>query len=368
MPELSDLLHRSVDDVDVPHPHVAGIAARGRALRTRRRVATVAAAAVVLGAIGGGVALVDPFAGKPRSNHSVTNEGKDDADELPTAYESWATWSATDHEVTVGGIPVTVPGQVVRLSQTTAGVVVKSIVGEAGRFTLVRPDGSTRRLSIPDGTPTVDGDIAAPRVAWVSSRAGELVLHVWDVVTDSEVGQVALPSPGSTLASGGEILEPALLDGDAAYFSTADHVAHRVEWRSGKVTDLPRLPMSVRSGVGVARDDDGQWVVVDAVTGEVRRSVEGGFSVVTVSPDGRWLFLGGTDGQYVEPTAGGDRVPLDRLSISAGWSQDGALIGQDGSSPWVRRCLTSGICATQRARRGDDSVDTVLAPDFLNAG
>lgn len=361
MPELSDLLHRSVDDVDVPRPHVHDITAQGRALRARRRLGAAVAAAVVLGAIGGGFALADSFGGDRRGE--ITNPTKD----TPTPYDAWSAWSAAEHKVAIGDVVATVPGQVVRVLQTSAGVAVKSMVGDSTRFTLVRPDGSTKRLSIPQGTPTIDGDLTQPRVAWVETRPNALVLHVWDVEKDEELAQVELPSPGTTGASGGELLEPALLDGDAAYFSTADQVAHRVEWRTGTVTDLPRLPMSVRSGVGTAYDGT-TWVVLDAETGQVRRKVAGDLIRVTVSPDGRWLFGRSSDGSFVEPVDGGERVPLGDVSVMASWSRDGAVVGQKGTVPTMLRCTTDGTCTERVVDEDDGTMVSILSADFLNAG
>nr|WP_278258046.1 hypothetical protein [Nocardioides convexus] len=183
MPELSDLLHRSVDDVDVPRPHVHDITAQGRALRIRRRLGGAVAAAVVLGAIGGGFVLADPLGGDPHSE--IAKAPKDTG----TPYDEWSAWSLDD-DVTIGGRPVRLPGQTVNLAQTSVGVVAKTFPGDddPARYVLVRPDGSTRTLSLPASVPTVDGDIAAPRIAWVSSGRDVLVLHVWDVERDEEPG------------------------------------------------------------------------------------------------------------------------------------------------------------------------------------
>ncbi len=359
MPELSDLLHRCVDDVDVPRPDIHRISTQGRSLRTRRRLGAAVAAAVVLAAVGGGLALAERPGGESRGNDVA------DRSEAPTPYDAWAAWSIGD-AVTVGTSTVRVPGQAVHLAQTSTGVVVKSLLDDgSARFTLVRPDGEARRLGIPADTPTVDGDLTAPRVAWVESRTGELVLHVWDVTRDAEVGRVVVPSPGSTPESGSQYIRESRLDGDAAYFTTQDETPRRVLWRSGEVADFPLMPASVRAGVAVAHQA-GRWEVLDAASGQVRRRITGDPVTVQVSADGQWLFLGGSESHAVEPVAGGERVRLDGISILATWTRDGAVVGQKGTSPAMLRCTTAGRC-TERAVAAEP-MDAVLVADFLNAG
>ncbi|WP_341351014.1 hypothetical protein [Nocardioides convexus] len=68
------------------------------------------------------------------------------------------------------------------------------------------------------------------------------------------LARVDVPSPGTTPPSAGEILEPALLDGDAAYLQTHGGVSRRVVWGTGEVRTLPRPVMSVRSGVATGGD------------------------------------------------------------------------------------------------------------------
>ncbi|MEV5000267.1 hypothetical protein [Nocardioides sp. LML1-1-1.1] len=362
MPELSDLLHRSVDDVDVPRPHVHDITAQGRALRTRRRLGAAVAAAVVLGAVGGGFALADSFGGDRRSE--IANPTTD----TPTPYDEWSAWSLDD-DVTIGGRPVRLPGQTVNLAQTSAGVVAKTFPGDddPARYVLVRPDGSTRALALPASVPTVDGDIAAPRIAWVTSGRDVLVLHVWDVEKDEELARVDVPSPGTTPPSAGEILEPALLDGEAAYFQTHGGVSRRVLWATGEVRTLPRPVASVRSGVATGGDSSGStYVVMDAATGRVRRAVQGDVIRLTVSPDGRWLYGSTSDGSFVEPVDGGKRVPLADLSVMASWSPGGAVVGQKGTEATMMRCTTDGRCTEKVVGEGGEV--SVLSADFLNAG
>ncbi len=361
MPELSDLLHRSVDDVDVPRPDVHGISARGRSLRTRRRLGTAVAAAVVLGAIGGGIVVADPLGGDPRSEIATPPKEK-----APATYDAWSAWTV-DGRVSTGGDPVEIPGMAFHLAQTSVGVVVTVYPeGEEARYNLlVRPDGSTRRLSTPS-TFTVDGDISAPRVAWLETRQDALVLHVWDVEKDEQLARVDVPSPGTTPESDDEFIPTVLLDGDAAYFQTHDASARRVDWRTGEVEELTMVPSSVRAGVMVASDGT-RWEVRDAATGEVRRTVEGDLTQVTVSPDGRWLFGTSADGTaFLEPVDGGDRVPLGDISTTASWSRDGAVVGQKGTEPVMLRCTTDGECTEKVVGEGDEV--SVLSADFLNVG
>lgn len=361
MPELSDLLHRSVDDIDVPRPHLHDITAQGRALRTRRRLGAAVAAAVVLGAIGGGVVLADPLGGETRGDIAKSPQ------DTPSPYDEWSAW-AQQGAVTVGDKTVSFPGQVVVLAQTSAGVVAKNLrEGAPARFVLVTPDGTSRPLSIPADAPTVDGDMAAPRVAWVETGTGQIVLHVWDVAKDVEVGRVVVPSPGTTPESGSQYIRQAYLDGEAAYLTVQDETARRVLWATDEVTAYPLMPASVRAGVATGQDGT-NWVVLDAATGEVRRKIDGDPVRATVSPDGHWLFLGTSEAQYVEPVEGGRRVALDGISIAAAWSRDGSVVGQKGTVPTVLRCTTDGRCTERVVGKDDGSGDFVLPADFLNAG
>lgn len=368
MPEqLSTLMHDSVDGIEVPRPDAVGIAGRGRALRTRRRVAATVVTAVVVGAVGlGGVVLEGSLDGAPRNEHPpVTRQ-----DDPTSTYDAWSAWSVTG-EVSIGGTPVRLPGgDAYHLAQTSAGVVAQYLTASSGaEFALVRPDGSTSPLSIPTSTPTIDGDISAPRVAWLVTRKDEVVLHVWDVTTDSELARITVPSPGTQAIDGRQVIQSVDLDGDVAYFGKQDGGARRVEWRTGRVDDLQVAPQSVRNDVATARDGD-RWVVIDPATGEVRRPIDGTYLSATVSPDGAWLYLVAADVTkgYVVPVAGGTPVLLDGLTAMATWSPDGHVVGQVGATPELLRCSTAGVCESRQVAGDDASAQSVLVADFLNVG
>lgn len=355
MPEqLSALMHRSVDALEVPHPDAAGIAGRGRALRTRRRVATVVAGAVAVGAIGLGGVVVDRAGDdRPRGADIAHEDQGDDRAETEAAAAAYGAWGAhaAGERLTIGDTTVTLAAAPWFLAQTSAGVVAE-IAGpdDQPAFVLVRPGGSLSPLSIPAGTTTVDGDPTAPHVGWIELGTDEGTVHVWDVAADEELAAVRVSLPGATPIEGQQYLQTVLLDGDAAYVGTDSGSALRVSWRTGTVEEVPRAPVAVRAGTGVALDG-GRWLVTDAATGRIVARLDRDLQTASLSPDGQWVFYVDTSDQlgYVVPVGGGRRVEVAELGAGSTWTRDGHLIGPGGGEYTVRRCATDGTCEERQA-------------------
>jgi hypothetical protein len=360
---LSDLLHDTVDPVDVPQPDAHAIVARGRSLRTRRRVGTAVAAAVVIGAVGvGGVVAGNIVDGDGRSSQ-VATPGKEDAQEsrADAAYDDWGAWIAGDR-VTIGETTLELP-DVAHLAQTSEGVVARQTQRPGGStYTLVGPDGTLRELSIPDTVGHVEGDLNAPRVAWVESLDGALEVHVWDVVADREVGVVSQPSAGTRADDDQPYVRTAQLDGDHVYFGADDGTAFEVDWVNGGATALPYLPVTVHSGIATAMDGDA-WVVYDLRRHRLVRTLGAEYYNPKVSPDGTQVQLVHDNGVgVVQPAAGGPSVELEEMEGPIVWTRGGRVLSTLADR--VRVCDTSGC----EGKPVDVSAGSLLPADFLNLG
>lgn len=370
MPEqLSSLMHRSVDSLDVPSPDAHGIAGRGRALRTRRRITTVVAGAAAVAVLGvGGVVLGDALDGAPRSS-DIAQQDRGDAAARDRLYDEWGAHAGGDR-VTIGETTVTLDAAPWFLAQTSSGVVAE-LAGpdDEPTFVLVHPDGSVAPLTIPDGTTTIDGDPTAPHVGWIELGTDEGTVHVWDVAADREVAAVRLDLPGATPTLGRQYLQPVQLDGDTVYVGTATGSALRVTWSTGVVVEVPRAPVAVRAGTGVAYDGD-RWYVTDAATGQVRWSLGRELQVASLSPDGRWVFYVDTRDQrgYVVPAAEGQRVEVPGLGADSTWTRGGRLIGPGGGEYTVRRCATDGTCEERPADGLGPENPMPVIPDYHMVG
>lgn len=375
MPEhLSDLLHRSVDDTDIPRPAAHEIWARGRTMRTRRRVGVAATVAVVVGAIGVG-------------GYAVSGDGDADSriadrtDPVVAAkdYADRGTYTV-GNDITVGAATVTLPGEPVYVAQTSIGAVVQIGSDEVdlpdaparSTYVLVAPDGTQRELSLPATVEHVEGDLSHPRVAWIEAADDAVVVRVWDVEADQELGSVRAPSPGTKGGVATSYVRVALLDGDFVHFSddrVNDAVSYRGNWTTGERAALSYDPYSVPGGVGIGLDGDA-WVVHDARTDREIRRLRSGFGGAMVSPDGRWLLAHGVVDQdpafFVEPIAGGKQVPLPDIDGAFAWTPGGNVMSTNGvdddgaPQSGVVECTVIGACTVH------DSPADVRIADYLD--
>ncbi|KRA39035.1 MULTISPECIES: hypothetical protein [unclassified Nocardioides] len=370
MPEqLTDLLHASVDDVPVPHPSAYDILGRGRSLRRRRRVATGVVAAVAVLAAGLGGALVHDL-GTPdsRDNQEIADQPTGGAVE---AYDQSGAWVVGD-QLTIGQKTVTLPQPPTYLAQTSAGVVAQLRNGPGdSTFVLVRPDGTQTTLTIPSTTFTINGDLSAPRVAWVDDGDDVLDLHVWDVEADREVGNGTIPAPGTSPANSGQFLTPAFLDGDSAYVGADDGTGHRVRWATGAVSTIEHAPFSVRNDVLAWQAKDG-WAFDDAAGNRQLGVLPREFHNPLLSPDGRFIAVARTneteDRIGFATVSGGEFTEIPGLRIVSVWTPGGRMLSTSEDGTAVRICTTSGDCETRAVDPAGLADNGILLADVLNVG
>lgn len=363
--QLSDLLYRSVDDIAIPHAAAYDIIGRGRTLRRRRRMATgVVAAAAIIAAGVGGVLVADLGADDPRGA-DVAGQGPERAqDPAQRAYDAEGAWMANDH-VTIGTSVVSVPNAT-HLAQTAAGVVAETNAGQGVTgFVLIRPDGTQLPLSIPLEAVHVEGDLNAPRVAWLEPEDGAVVVHVWDVLADREVGTNRQPSPGTRAGGEQPYIRVALLDGDLTYFSTDNDVAFQVNWRTGAATAIDDQPFSVHQGIATVLEGE-EWTIKDMVDDRVVRRLGSAYNNPSISPDGTKVLLIDGSGDEpvasVEDVAGGNGVELSDVEWLAVWTRGGRVLSPIAGG--IQVCDVEGTCAS----RSVDAPDGVTPADFLNVG
>lgn len=374
--QLTDLLHDSVDPVDVPRPDVHAIAARGRTLRGRRRAGTVVAAALCVGALGiGGAVVADVVDGDGRGAE-VTGPRVEDPDALPTssAYDERGSW-ALGSEVTIGSTTVDLGSPVAHLAQTSVGVVARIPRDAGNEYVLVSPDGGTITLSIPSSVVHVEGDINHPRVAWLTEGGGEVVAHVWDVAADAEVGRVSQPLQGDEPAGGGELVLVPQLDGDDVYFGVGDDTHFRVDWARGGATVLPYGVFSVHRGIATVLEDPGSetgtWLVYDVDADRVLRRLERA-AEASVSPSGEQVLTidqaeDETTTSVLAPVAGGDAVDVPGVTHFSAWTPGGGLLSLDADKRALVRCDAAASCAREDLGGSGDG-ERPLVADYLTVG
>ncbi|MDQ6526225.1 hypothetical protein RB608_21580 [Nocardioides sp. LHD-245] len=367
---LADLLHRTVDDLPIPHPDTPAIAAAGRARRTRRRVGTITAAAVVVAVAGVGTAVVAGLDDGPTRNSHVATQ--DPADE---AYAALGAWAVGEHVVVGDGSADLSPAPH-HLAQTSVGLVTQQFGSTGGKpFSLVRPDGTVTPLAIPADAWSVAGDPRGARVAWLEPLVKEGRIHVWDVASDKELATVRVDLPGELPEGSTSGVREVQLDGDFAYVGTGRRTAQRVDWRTGDVKELPFSPVAVHDGVATSMNDDGSstgWTVVDAATGDVIRDLGRRISTTTLSPDGDHVVVVRSDGDgsvaTIEPTAGGTPVELPGFTGMSSWSVGGRVVGQVDGTSTLRRCDVDGRCEDAPIPWIDEENPLVLPADYLMLG
>ena len=215
------------------------------------------------------------------------------------------------------------------LHYTSAGVLVRTNKNGGAsdgsgveHFTLVRPDGSTRKLDVTTAEQSVSTDPTQPYLAFARVDGDTASAVVVDVTTGEEF-EVELPVP--TEPSGWSA-PPVSLDGDHVYVAMGSAGVYDANWRTGEATsiDLSSTFPEVHGGRTVLAEL-GEVRVVDVGTGEPLWTIESNNWVV-LSPDGRWARNGATiygmdsDTEWTAPAADADY----------GWSPDGHLFRLDG--------------------------------------
>ncbi|WP_370288389.1 hypothetical protein [Nocardioides sp.] len=377
MPELGDLLHERVDGVDVPRPDVHAIAQRGRRIQTRRRRtagAVVAAAALVVGV---GVAGLTATGEAPRSD-SDPNRTDRIADTVPPVVDAAAQAAYSDlgvHSfagtVHIGEATWRTDGVISHLAQTSAGVVVQH-AGEDDepRFTLVRPDGSSRALRLPDGVTHVDGDPTSPRIAWAILDDTTISVHVWDVEADREIWSDSQPNQGEK--PDGQVIV-AELDGDTVQVALAVR-GLRVDWsfsqgRTTKVVFRDGVSMGARGGRTVVLLDR-RWSVRDLETDAVVRDLGTTSMPPVLSPDGRSVLIppapGGSGATVIDVASGAVARLSDDAATVAAWTPGGRVVYR--VDDFLERCEPDGRCEASDLDGFDPGQHNLLVGDYLQVG
>ena len=295
---LATLMHEETDTLPVPPAPAAEILTHGHRLVRRRRygiaagsVGAVAAAALV-------AAALLPAGGGGNGAERVI-------DPATAAYLSHGAW-AEGSTIHVGDATTTVDGKVKSLYYTSAGVVVRSgnvaWTDSSGpsEYGVVDPDGHVRSLDLDLGDRVPGTDPTEPYLAYADGSGSTWHVHVVDVRTGEEVGDVVV---AGAFTWGGWEAPPVGLSGDTVYVGL-DKAAPAVNWRTGQVTPTSPLLRSrmpeVAGGRTVAGDlhwnadstISGSINVTDVATGKVllerTMSVWGYYRL---SPDGRYAML-----------------------------------------------------------------------------
>lgn len=377
MPELGDLLHERVDGVDVPRPDVHTITQRGRRIQTRRRRTTgtiVAAAALVIGV---GIAGVAATGGATRSD-SDPNRTDRIADTVPPVVDAAAQAAYRDlgvhsfaGSVHIGEATWRTDDVISDLAQTSAGVVVQhSGDDDAPRFTLVRPDGSSRELRLPEGVTHVDGDPNSPRIAWAMLDDTTISVHVWDVEADRETWSDSQPNQGQK--PDGQIVV-AELDGDAVQVSLAlrnvRFVWSLADTRTTQVTAYDGISGGMHAGRTVVLVG-GRWQVRDVDFDRVVRDL-GTISMPPVlSPDGRSILIppapGGSGATVIDVASGAVARLSDDAATVAGWTPGGRVVYR--ADDFLERCEPDGRCEASDLDGFDPDQNNLLVGDYLQVG
>ena len=322
---LSSLLHDEADTLLIPSPPAGAVLRQGRGLRRRRRLTTGAAVLGVLAVVGTGVALtVDR---EPSGNDSGVAA-------TTSSYVATGAFSVgrTVHLGPQGAPSVTMDEYVHSLHYTSAGVLVrtnKNFGASDGsgeeHYTLIRADGSTKKLDVTTAEQAVSTDPTQPYLAFARVE-GETASAVVVDITTGERSHVELPVP---YEHSGWPAPPVSLDGDHVYVGMGSAGVYDVNWRTGQATPigLSTAFPEVHGGRTVLAQQ-GEVRVVDVATGERLRTFNSR-NWVHLSPDGRWAKYGVTvydvasDSKFTLPAG-------DDGDGGYGWSPDGHLFRLDG--------------------------------------
>ena len=323
---LATLLQEQATGLPVPPVPAARVLSDGRALRRRRRTATAVASLAAVAVAVTGAAAVD------LRHTGTTTEPARHSDH--TAYERLGAW-ATGDRVYVGGHATTVAG-VQQLQYTTAGVVATGSDGSV----LVTPAGKAEPLDLhvldsPLSPPPVATDPTSPYLAYVRTLGGHRAQAVVrDVATGDET---RVGEPFRTRQPDGVDW----ISGDLLSYARGGR-SRVVDWRTGAPSRLARHGWWQASGVSIDYDPDGTWTLSSFAGRHLLTvSTDPAASYGTLSPDGRYFAVSGTDpGITVYDLAGGTSTTIeDRVAATYGWSPDGHLVGRPtASSARIESC------------------------------
>ncbi|MBL8707447.1 MAG: PQQ-binding-like beta-propeller repeat protein, partial [Rhodospirillales bacterium] len=309
----------------------------------------------------------------------------------------------------VGAMAVFPDGATIALAAESAVQLVDSRSGAvvATISTATRPGAIA--LS-PDGATLAAGDAQGRVVVWevarrtarqtlsLGSAADALALEGDRLVAADAKGQLRL----FDLQRGGQIGQAESLGGPAIALSIAggqavaigaDGAMKRIDLATGKAAQGPRASRKATQAVTDAQgrlaalgDGEGRIVLVDATTGQTRRTIDGPKTAIQglmFNPAGTRLISAGADGVLRVWDAESGKALVQLVSTQSGWSAidlDGRFDGSEGGLADVRwRVDQAAVPLDQLARRyfepgllaaylGDATPDLAATPGAVTAG
>jgi hypothetical protein len=355
---LTDLMHDTAQDLDIPPVPATAVLTRGRARVRRRRAGLGIGAVAALIAVG---AVVQATALRPDETVVL------DAASAPQASDWAVAQGSTIHLGT--GATATVPGQVQAMYYTSAGTLVR--VGTSphidnpdpySSYWLVRRDGSLSDLKLKLDSVAPGTDPALPYLAYTEPGTDDS--HWTLVIRDVRNGKITREIPFDRQTPyGAWPTPPVSLAGDHVYVG-AGRTLLDIAWRTGEIgaTGVPSHLPAVRGGFDVS---DERNAIVAVPSGEIAYQSPDPNLYPSLSPDGSHASFSPMQttgdkrllGGYADaPIRTIKIVNLDTGKVQTtvpeygayGWSADGDLLRVDGRrvqacDPDTMRCVWTEV-------------------------
>ncbi len=258
----------------------------------------------------------------------------------------------------------------VRLIDTRSGTVAATLAHPSASVLAVAPDGATLAAGDAQGKVTV-WEIAARRQRLsLPLAAARIALDGDRLVTADGKGQLRVfdLQSGQPVGAGEALGAPALalsIAGNQALVVGADGVTRRVDLVTGKAAPAGRAGRKPSTAAVDAQgrhaalgDGEGRIAIVDAGTGEARRTIEGPKTPIEglmFNPAGTRLVSAGGDGVLRVWDVESGKALVQLVSTQSGWSVidlDGRFDGSEGGLADVRwRVDQAAVPLDQLAKR-----------------
>lgn len=370
---LSTLLASAAESLDVPEARPELVVRRARTMRLRRRTTRVVVgltAAAVIATVVGLVAVHDgrgtPAAAQARFENAAATP----------AYGTYGAFAAGS-TVYIGNHRVQFAEKIKSIYYTSEGVLVRmgkrAYLDEPGpsHYTLIHPDGSTRRIDLHMGDRVPATDPESPDVAYLEPTG-----HRWSfVVVDLRTGrEVARTTVDGSFTWGGWEAPPATMAGHRVW-GLFDEGWREFDWSTGRTRLVPgtrgaALEAAHGRYVALPGPDGPTWDVVDFATGRSVRTVhlKGKDLFPTISPDGRYLRISGfltydEDGHLAEKPAPSEFLDLrtgrsvELPGSEYGWTPQGNTLRVDPKHDRITVCdPADGSCDRIDLKIGEGTI------------
>jgi len=367
---LTALLQHEADLVVVPTPDPDGVLRRGRRLRRRRRgweALGVISTCVVL--VGAGLLAFGP-------SHRSAAERRFDAASATDAYDRYGAF-AVGSTVHIGNHEITFREKVKALYYTSEGVLVRmgqrAITDEPGpsHYTLVRPDGTTKTISLSMGDRMPGTDPDSPDVTYAEKSGRGYALVAVSLVTGQEVARSTVIDRPFTW---GGWEAPPVTTVDHRIWALFDDGWVEFNWDTGTTRLVPDTRgRSIDAAHGVFADfrdsteNSSDWKIRDFTTGRVLADLPRaggtadnpwGAETGWISPDGRYVRFDSAGAEYGDndklirapgpsrfvSVATGRSVSLPGKAFY-GWTPDGQVLSVDAKNDRIVICdPDTGTC------------------------